>query len=109
MKTSEIIKSKILCWIYKKFFNKYKIEPLGIVPVQAEGKLPTGEYYYFRSRGERWSLSVSDKEEDIFDKDKCWYYFEEPFTWPEGGYIDDWESIKYFNKAVKLYYKSKKQ
>ena len=36
--------------LYSKFVNKYRIEPNGVCPVQAEGTLPTGEYYYFRSR-----------------------------------------------------------
>lgn len=103
-----IIKIKFLDWLYKKFFNSYKIEPIGIVPVQAEGKLPTGEHYYFRSRGEGWSLSVADKEEDIFEKNKFWYYREDKYNWPEAGYICDYEAIRYFNKAVKLYYKHKK-
>jgi len=29
-------------------YGKYKINPMGLCPMQAEGKLPTGEFYYIR-------------------------------------------------------------
>jgi hypothetical protein len=43
--------------------NPYNIKPGGNCPVQAEGLLPTGEWYYFRARGCHWSLEISNDEE----------------------------------------------
>ena len=66
----------------------------GNCPVQAEGRV-NGEEFYFRARGNRWSLSVGG--DDVVGKPD-WYYEEpygkEPFDagWmPEGiarGFID---------------------
>lgn len=42
------------------------IEPYGHCPVQAEGKLPDGEYYYFRARG-HVTFDIAETKEALFD------------------------------------------
>ena len=86
--------------------NKYKVNPYGYCPVQAEGYLPTGEYYYFRSRHETWSVRIAKCESTIWDKD-AWIYFEEKYEPYAGGWISKLEVVRNFNKAIKLYYKEK--
>lgn len=86
--------------------NKYKIKPYGYCPVQAEGYLPTGEYYYFRSRHETWSVRIAKCELTIWNKD-AWIYTEEKYEPFAGGWIGKLEAVKNFNKAIKLYYKEK--
>ncbi len=46
----------------------------GNCPVQAEGKI-NGQEFYFRARGEHWSMSIGGG--DVVDNPD-WYY-EEPF------------------------------
>lgn len=91
---------KIHVW----FINKYKIKPSGYCPVQAEGTLPTGEYYYFRSRHSTWSIRIAKTEKEIWEKDKNWVYSEQKYIGHEGGWISELEAVKNINKAVKLYY-----
>ena len=83
--------------------NKYNVQPYGNCPVQAEGYLPSGEYYYFRARGESWRILVAESVETIFS-DPIWSYGEtkyEPFA---AGWIGKLEVVRNFNKAMKLYY-----
>lgn len=46
-----------------KYFIKWKHEPHGIAPVQAEGWF-MGKYFYFRSRYEKAVIQFADSEED---------------------------------------------
>lgn len=92
------------------FINRYNIKPQGYCPVQAEGQLPTGEYYYFRSRNTSWSVRIARVEKHLWDidNDKVWVYSENKYEVHEGGCISKLEAIRNFNKAVKLYYKENK-
>lgn len=91
---------KIQVWL----INKYKIKPYGACPVQAEGTLPTGEYYYFRSRHTSWSIRIAATNDEIWTIDKGWVYTEEIYQEPDGGWISELEAVRNVNKAVKLYY-----
>lgn len=90
--------------IYCLFFNYYNIEPCGYCPVQAEGTLLTGEFYYFRSRGRTWSVRIGKDETSIWDKNRSWYYSETKYEEFAGGWISKREAVKNFNKALEFYY-----
>jgi len=45
-------------------FNPYNVKPNGMCPVQAEGILKDGEWYYFRARGSRIAFVICESEED---------------------------------------------
>jgi hypothetical protein len=97
--------NKILDWFYLKFRNTYKVQPYGYCPVQAEGNLPTGEFYYFRSRWSSWSVRIAKTESALWD-DSAWVYTEPSYEEYTAGYIHKHEVVKHFNKAVELYYDS---
>ncbi len=71
----------------------------GNCPVQAEG-LIDGQPFYFRARGDRWSLSIgSDLEDhsctgvhglDVVGNPK-WFYEED---WGDGPYDAGWMSVE---------------
>jgi hypothetical protein len=70
--------------------------PSGQMPVQAHG-LIDGHEYYFRSRGEHWSMSIGGSQ--IY-ADPDWYY-EEPYgTWPEAGTITEEQAYDFIAKAA---------
>jgi hypothetical protein len=94
---------------YLIWLNKYNINPQGAFPVQAWGTLPTGEYYYFRSRGTGWSVRLVKNEKDLYDVDTAsiFHYHENKYTWPDAGHLSDAEVIKYFNKAIEHYERSR--
>jgi hypothetical protein len=55
----------------------YTNGPCGACPVQAEGFID-GFPFYFRSRGETWSLSISTScDVDALDDDDCLFHDEE--------------------------------
>lgn len=96
--------NKTLDWFYSKFFNPYNVKPYGYCPVQADGNLPGGEYYYFRSRHTTWSVRIAKCEESIWN-DNAWVYSETKYDGFSGGWISKAEVIRNFNKAMKLYRK----
>ena len=77
--------------------------PYGVCPVQSEGKLGDGNYYYFRSRGTTWSLHLAKKENEIFDK-PIFKYHEDCYEWPHAGWISKSKAILLATKALNLYY-----
>jgi hypothetical protein len=61
----------------------------GNCPVQAEGKIG-GKEFYFRARGNHWSISIdSDLGPDVRFLNPEWYY-EEPYG--DGPYDAGWMS-----------------
>jgi hypothetical protein len=58
----------------------------GNCPVQAEGTI-LGEPFYFRARGERWSLGIGEDPVGAPD----WYY-EEPYR-PDEPFAAGWMSL----------------
>jgi hypothetical protein len=113
--------NKVLDLIYFRYFNPYYIRPFGVCPVQAWGKIKgTKEYYYFRSRGSKWSLEVSKYEmPDVLDELKnnydnklslffdnvIWSYTEEKYKWPDAGWISKGQAIKFATFAINKYLK----
>ena len=62
-------------WFTWRFNNPYNLEmPYGYAPVQIEGTLKTGEYYYFRARGEHWVLQVAKDEKAWFSNNLTFNY-----------------------------------
>ena len=88
---------------YLKFLNPYGIQPFGYCPVQANGHLATGEFYYFRARHARWQL-------DICESGKAWWDGEILYTRGgtygenfDAGYMPVHEVIKRVNQVIKQY------
>lgn len=85
--------------------NPFGVNPQGNCPVQAEGHLSGGEYYYFRSRGRQWGLDICATEADWNAKK---YLFTDgernAFIWPHGGWISRSKAIALATKAIRKYY-----
>lgn len=67
----------------------------GQCPVEAEGTID-GEHFYFRSRGERWSLGVGG---EIYG-DPIWQYSEAYGTWPDAGWITEDQARQFIAQAA---------
>jgi hypothetical protein len=106
--------NSILDWVVWKFQNPYKIQmPSGNCPVQSEGLLPTGEWYYFRARGSRWSLQIAKTEEDWWSDErgeKLLFNHQVPdyCQWPEAGYLSKRKCIKLATSAIEKFYETTK-
>ena len=77
-----------------------KIKRLGgKCPVQAEGTID-GKDFYFRARGNRWSIGIGG--EPVGDPE--WYhdqpYGDEPFA---AGWMDESEAVDFIKEASLLY------
>lgn len=88
------------------FWNPYSVEiPSGNCPVQGEGLLKTGEWYYFRSRGDSWKLYIARSEAHMWSKHSYLYvhkgFFKDPY---EGGWISPAKAYILLNKGLKAYY-----
>lgn len=71
----------------------------GNCPVQAEGRI-RGRKFYFRARGDRWSIGIGGKDV-VCDPD--WYMEEKYGTWPEAGWMTQDEAVIFIEKAAKKY------
>ena len=71
----------------------------GNCPVQAEGTID-GRPFYFRSRGEHWSMSIGG-DDVVYDPE--WHYEEEYGPWPDAGWISDDQAMAFIEKAAGLY------
>lgn len=97
-----------LAKILKMVYNPYCLNiPTGSCPVQCDGFLKTGEWYYFRSRWSSWSLSIAKSEQDWFDDNLLFHYKENCFGEFEAGWISPLKSYILLNKGVKKYYSEK--
>lgn len=72
----------------------------GNCPVQSEGRIG-GQHFYFRARGQRWSMSIGGSDPIIEPE---WYY-EEPYgdTPHAAGWMPQYEALEMIAKAIKLY------
>lgn len=97
-----------LDWLYWKFRNPYRLDmPGGNCPVQIEGYLSTGEFYYFRARGAGWRLEIAPDERAWFSGLITFSYGSRDYLpWPDAGWITKREALKLANRAVKKYYQS---
>lgn len=68
----------------------------GQTPVQAHG-LIDGEEFYFRSRGEHWSMSIGGTA--IYQNPR-WYYEETYGAWPEAGMISTGQAYEFIAQAA---------
>ncbi len=69
----------------------------GNCPVQAEGQID-GFGFYFRARGEQWSIEIYDGSE------KGWYYSEPYGTTFEAGWMDKEEAEAFIEKAAEKFH-----
>jgi hypothetical protein len=83
-----------------------KIDMLGgNCPVQAFGTV-NGKPFYFRARGEHWSMSIGGV--DCIGAPE-WHY-EEPFgTWPEAGWMSEEQAEQFLRAAAERYVKETAQ
>lgn len=89
----------------------------GLCPVQAEGTID-GVPFYFRSRGEHWSIEIGEgntakvvealtgggeaTREDV-EARPVWRY-EEPYgQWPEAGYLDAEQARAFIQKGAEIW------
>lgn len=85
---------------------KYEIAWIGgNCPVQAEGTID-GKPFYFRARGEHWTVGIGADPVGVPD----WHYGEdygdEPFA---AGWMSEGEARAFIEKAVQRYYKEKEK
>ncbi len=74
----------------------FDIEFGGRVPIEGEGTLDGLEVYY-RARGHGWSLTVTLSDE------QTWTYAENPYAWPDGGWLATGESQANILKAFEAF------
>lgn len=82
----------------------FKLEYLGgNCPVQSEVFIGS-EPFYFRARGERWSMSIDGA--DVVGSPE--WYFEERYGDEEyaAGWMPQWEAIGFIAKAIADYVRS---
>lgn len=96
---------RILDWLVLTFCNPFHIDPQGNCPVQAEGILPDGAWYYFRARGRGWSLDVSTSEDAWFNGQYLFHAGEKKFIWPHAGWITRREACQLATAAIRQYYR----
>ena len=96
-----------LNWFVFTFQNPYKIVAGGNCPVQAEGVLPTGEFYYFRARHSRWAIEVAKNEQEWTEYNTLFRYEEkyEKHGQHGAGWMPRYEAIRFATVGIKKYYK----
>jgi len=68
----------------------------GNCPVQAEGTIG-GEPFYFRARGDRWTIGIGG---DVIDM-PSWLYEEE---YPSAGWMTEAEARAFIEEAAQRYF-----
>ncbi len=77
-----------------------KIEMIGgYCPYQINGTI-CGIPFYFRSRGQRWSLSIDRKDPLALPEPEWFYRKDYPGEPGSAGWIDDAEARRFFDEAV---------
>jgi hypothetical protein len=84
----------------------------GNCPVQAQGTVE-GHRFYFRARGEHWSIEIAPADATGEYLNWCnlegiWYFEEEYGTWPDAGWMHKHEALDFIKKAVLLWLESRK-
>lgn len=76
-----------------------KIDYLGgNCPVQSEG-LIDGKPYYFRARGDGWSIGIGGDPVAAPE----WSHEEDYGEWPSAGWMPQWEALSFIASAVRIY------
>lgn len=98
----------LLAKVLRFIWNPYNLTiPTGYCPCQGEGYLPTGEWYYFRSRWSTCTVYVATSESHWDDSNYLFVFtehFQEEFI---AGWISPVKGYILLNKAIKQYYKQK--
>lgn len=73
----------------------------GQCPVQAEGQIGDA-YWYFRARGDSWSITVhNDIERAYGDATGALYYHDESYgVWPEAGYMPAGDAVTFIVREL---------
>lgn len=86
----------------------------GNCPVQAEGTI-YDKPFYFRARGNRWSVTINMEGEDSlpfidWPKDVEQWYHEEKYSDDEyaAGWMEQHEAIEFIMKAAEKFYDEQK-
>jgi hypothetical protein len=74
----------------------------GNCPVQAEGEI-NGKPFYFRARGESWSLSIGG--EPVGNPE--WAHFEWFGEWPDAGWMTEEQAEAFLRRAAARYAEGK--
>jgi len=82
----------------------------GLCPVQARGWIDEKQAFYFRSRHDEWSMSITKAEAEHLDdaisikadESDVWQYFEDYGEDPEAGYMPFIEALGFIEKAVAM-------
>ncbi len=74
----------------------------GTTPVQGDGMVD-GRPCYYRSRGTGWQFSVAPPGSDDALDLRAWEWGENPYIWPDGGYVTREISEQCIRKAVALW------
>lgn len=75
-------------------FNPYNVKPGGMCPVQADGILKDGKWYYFRARGTTASLIIHLSEEDFGNEPYVFYRELKYGKTFEAGYMAKEDAIR---------------
>lgn len=73
----------------------------GLCPVQGEGQIGDA-YWYFRSRGSCWWITVHDDAEQVYlPRTPPLYHHEENYgAWPDAGYMPEGEAIAFIVREL---------
>ena len=74
----------------------------GMCPVQGYGTIDGHECYY-RSRGSGWQFHVAATSSAAVFSDDAWVHEEDPYTWPDGGYVTADISKQCIREAVEKF------
>ena len=96
-------------WYVWKFENPYNLNmPAGNCPVQIEGKLKDGKYYYFRARWSTWSLDLAWSEREWMNRIPLIFKYSDQYgTDSAAGWMTKREAIKFATIALNKYYGTK--
>ena len=102
-----ILKKITLLWERVTGFNPYNIQPSGLCPVQADGTLKDGNWYYFRARGTNVSLEIYPSEEAFGNEPYIFYRELEYGHTYEAGYLLRKDAIRLATVWLNEYFEHK--
>lgn len=80
----------------------------GFCPVQAEGTI-AGKPFYFRARGERWTMSIGEDPVGIHDTEGPGWYCECSYgAWPDAGWMPEGEARRLIEWCAEEYQRQTK-
>ncbi len=82
------------------------IEFDGACPVQGFGKV-NGHSCYYRSRGSGWSFEIYSTNDPDGEHAPIWYYNENCYYWPDGGWVTAEVSCQCIERALKEFRSSR--